>query len=173
MRALLSALLVVSAAGLVFGQDTNFSVGPQYLLTGSPLFARSIATPTMQLQDPPLEVGADTATGILIAGAENHTVLPLNPENPPKIDLLPIYYGVPQPSDIEISFAEPFSERPASELPVSILDTGVWQTTTEQGLEVRGYGLPLGEVAARSKAHAKHATRVYTNADIDRLHPSS
>lgn len=173
MRALLSALLVVSAATLVFSQDTNFPVGPQYLLSGSQLFARPIATPTMQLQDPPLEVGADTATGVLIAGAENHTVLPLNPEALPKIDLLPIYYGVPRPNDIEISFAEPSLERPTSELPASILDSGVGQTTTAQGLEARGYGIPLGEVASRHKAHGKHAIRVYTNADIDRLHRPS
>jgi hypothetical protein len=173
MRGLLSALLLISAATLVFGQDTNFPVGPQYLLTGSPLFARPITTPTMQLQDPPLEVGADTATGVLIAGAQNKTVLPPNPEDPPQINLLPIYYGVPRSSDIEISFAEPSSGGQTAELPASILDTGVSQTNTAQALNAGGYGLTLGEVASRQKAHAKHAIHVYTNEDIDRLHPPS
>src|SRR5712671_2722265 len=96
------AVLVVPAATSLFGQDTNFPNGPQYLLTGSPLFARPIATPTMTLQDPPLEVGADNAAGVLIAGAENHTVLPPDLAALPKIDLLPIYYGVVPVSDIEI-----------------------------------------------------------------------
>jgi len=173
MRSLLFALLLVSSATLVCGQDTNFANGPQYLMTGSPLFARPIATPSISLQDAPLEIGADSATGVLISGAENQTVLPPQAVALPKIDLLPIYYGVVPVSDIEISFAESSSARSATEIPASILDTGVWQTTTAQALEARGYGIPLGEAAFRHKAHAKHATRVYTNADIDRLRSGS
>jgi hypothetical protein len=172
MRGLLCALLLVSAATLAFGQDTNFPVGPQYLSTGSPLFARPIATPTMRLQDPPLEVGADTATGVLIVGAQNETALPPNAEKLPAINLFPIYYGVPSSSDVEISFAEP-SGGQTTELPASIFDSGVSQTTSAQALNARGYGLTLGEVASRQKAHTRHSTHIYTNEDIARLHPPS
>ena len=38
-------------AGIGAAQDTNFSAGPQYLVTGSsPMFLRSIATPSMSLE---------------------------------------------------------------------------------------------------------------------------
>jgi len=166
-------LLVVSATISAFGQDTNFANGPQYLMTGSPLFARPISTPSMSLEDPPLDVGAHNATGVLIAGTENQTVLPPQAVDLPKIDLFPIYYGVVPVSDIEISFAGPSGERSPTELPASILDTGVGQTTTAEALRDRGYGIPLGVVAARNKAHPRHATHVYTNADIGRLRGGS
>jgi hypothetical protein len=49
--------LVVVLAGMSFAQDTNFSAGPQYLITnGSPLLLQSIATPSLSfssgLSDP-------------------------------------------------------------------------------------------------------------------------
>jgi hypothetical protein len=166
-------LLVVSATVSAFGQDTNFANGPQYLMTGSSLFARSISTPTMSLQGSPLEVGADNATGVLIAGAENQTLLSPQAVNLPKIDLFPIYYGAVPVSDIEISFAGSSGEPSAAELPASILDTGVGQTTTAEALRERGYGVPLGAVASRNKARPRHATHVYTNADIGRLRGGS
>jgi hypothetical protein len=169
----LCVLLVVSAATSVFAQDTNFANGPQYLMTGPPLFARPISTPSMSLQGPPLEVGAGNATGVLIAGAENNTTLPPQAVALPKIDLFPIYYGDAPPSDIEISFAEPSSQRSSTELPASILDTGVWETTTAQALAERGYGIPVGAAALRNKARSKHVAHLYTNADIDRLRSGS
>ena len=49
--------LVVVLAGLSFAQETNFSIGPQYLITnGSPLLLQPIATPSLSfgpgLSDP-------------------------------------------------------------------------------------------------------------------------
>ena len=167
--------LVLSTLGVAFGQDTNFPTGPQYLMNsdsmrnGSPLFARPISTPTMSLTDPPLVVGASNATGVLIAGAENQTVSPPTPDALPKTDLFPIFYGEPTASTIEISF--PFE--PSANLPEGFLDTGVWQMTTAQALRERGYGVTLVEAAAYGRAHTRHANRVYTNADIDRLHNGS
>jgi hypothetical protein len=164
-------LLVLSTLGIAFCQDTNFPSGPQYLMTsGSPFFARSIATPSMSLAGPPLEVGASNSTGILIAGAENQTVLPPRADAPPRIDFFPIFYGVPPAGVIEVSFP---SESSASELPASILDTGVSQITTVQDLRDRGYGVTLVEAVAYGKAHTRHANRVYTNADITRLNSGS
>jgi hypothetical protein len=177
---LCSMLFLLSTLGIAFGQDTNFSSGPQYLLNGSPLFARSISTPSITLTDAPLQVGASNATGVLIAGAGNQTVLPPAPDAPPMMDLFPIYYGPHQPSVIEISFASDLysnqvssNELSKTELPESILDTGVSEITTVETLHARGYGLSVVEGAAYGKVHMRHANRVYTNADIDRLHSGS
>ncbi len=165
------ALLVIFGFEMAFGQDTNFAVGPQYLAnSGSPLFARPISTPTLSLTAPPLETGADDATAVLIPGAEDRTVLPPQAVSEPAIDLLPIYYGERPISVIHInSPSESIEPSFAATLPPSILDTGVELVTTTQALRDRGYGVPLGEAAAHMKARSRPATRVYTNADIDRL----
>jgi hypothetical protein len=164
-------LLVLSALGMAFGQDTNFATGPQYLAQGSPLFARPISTPSLALMGPPLDVGAENATEGLVAGAENRNVVRPQPDSLPKVDLSAVYYGRPPVSVIEISFPEYPSESPR--LPPSILDTGVWQMTSAQVLRERGYGVTLAEAAARGKVQTRHAPHVYTNADIDRLHAGS
>jgi hypothetical protein len=164
-------LLVLSALGIASGQDTKFPNGPQYVLnSGSPMFARSISTPSLSLTGPPLEAGASNATATLVPGAQNQTA---SPQPEPVANLFPVYYGAPPPSVIEISFpAYPF-EPSFSQLPASILDTGVWQATTAQALRDRGYGLALGEAAAYRKAQTRHATHVYTNVDINRLRGGS
>ena len=168
-----TTVIVLVCLGAALGQETNFASGPQYLMThGSPLFARSISTPSMSLSGPPLEVGATNASAGLTAGADNQTVTPQSPTDLPFVDFFPIYYGVIPVSVIEISFAKE-SERSLRELPASILDTGVWQLTTAQALRERGYGVTLADGAESSKARVKHATHVYTNADIDRLHKGS
>lgn len=165
----LIVLLLIAAAS---AQDTSFATGPQYLMPyGSPLFARPISTPTMSWSAPPLEVGADNATGILIPGADNQTVLPPRADALPKIDWPPIYYGVAPASVIEISSAQA-SPSARNNVPESILDTGVWQVTTAEALLERGYGVPLGEAASYARTRG-HATRVYTNADVERLHSGS
>ena len=163
----LSAAIVLMSIGMAFGQDTNFPNGPQYLMNGSPMFARSISTPSMSLAGPALEVGADNATGVMIAGADNQTVLPPAAVTLPRVDFFPVYYGTSPASVVEVSLAEDFS---GSELPASILDNGVEQVTTVQLLRERGYGVNLAEAAQYGRAHSRHATRMFTNADIDRLH---
>ena len=171
---LFCTLLAFAAVGSVLAQDTNFATGPQYLNYGSPLFARSLTTPTLSLDGPPLEMGANNATAGLIAGAENRIVTQSQSDTPPAVNLFPIYYGAPEASVVEISFSESTSVLLwPSELPASLLDTGVSQSTSAQTLRGRGYGVTLAEAAAHSKATAAHASRVYTNADIDRLHGKS
>jgi hypothetical protein len=159
-------LLVLSIA-TAFGQDTTFATGPQYLMQGSSLFARPLTTPSLSLPGPALEVGASNATENLLAGANNQTAVPVRPLD---ANLFPIYYGATRASVIEISFA---SELNPDRLPPSILDNGVWQITTAQALEQRGYGITVAEAATNSKVRAGHATRVYTNADVDRLRGGS
>jgi hypothetical protein len=171
MRVLLSCvLLVLSTLGIAFCQDTNFPSGPQYLMTsGSPVFARSISTPSMTLASPLLGVGASNATGSLIAGAENQTVSPPRADALPQADLFPIFYGRPPANVVEISLPSESS----SNLPSSFLDTGIWQVTTARDLRERGYGVTLVEGAAYGRAQTRRANRVYTNADIDRLRSGS
>src|ERR1039457_1730406 len=151
------SLIVLSALGAAFGQDTNFATGPQYLMThGSALFAQPISTPSLSLAGPPLGVGCSNATTELIAGAENQSASVPPSDSLPSVDLFPIYYGVVPVGVIEISFREVSS--PSRELPASILDTGVWQMTTAQALRERGYGVTLPEAAAYGKAHTGHAS---------------
>jgi|ERR1022692_287863 hypothetical protein len=165
-------LIGLSGPGTAFGQDTNFARGPQYLMnpdstnSRSPLLARPISTPSLSFTGPPLEVGASNETEGLVAGADTQTAL-AQPQPAP--DLRPVYYGAPPATVIEVNVPENSSE-PSREVPASILDVGVWQMTTPQALRERGYGAALAEVAAYRKAHAGHATRIYTNADINRLH---
>jgi hypothetical protein len=171
MRSIFSctAILLV-VLGAAVGQSPNAVSGPQYLPNGSPLFARSISTPSISLSGPPLEVGADNATGVLHAGAETQTTPLPHAVDEPQFDLYPIFYGIVPVRSISVDFSESLSR---VELPPSILDTGVWQLTTAQALRERGFGLTLGEAGKNSKARIRHATRVYTNADIDRLHQGS
>jgi hypothetical protein len=165
-------LLLLSAVGIASGQDTNFATGPQYLMNyGSPMFAQPISTPSLSLAGPALDVGASNATGVLIAGANDRNVSPPAAVALPQIDLLPIFYGAAPVNVVEISFAE--SDASLSRIPDSILDAGVWQVTTADALRERGYGVTLVEAAASGKARMRHAARVYTNADIARLHGGS
>jgi hypothetical protein len=175
MRVYVGSLVVVlGILGAAFGQETNFATGPQYLMTsGSPLFARSISTPSTSLSGPPLEVGASNATAGLTAGAEDRDVSVPTSVTLPQVNFFSIYYGTNQAaptSVIEISFSEGTSR---TELPASILGAGVLQMTTAQALRLRGYGVTLAEAAAYDRAHAVHAKRIYTNADIERLQKGS
>jgi len=45
--------------------------------------------------------------------------------------------------------------------------------TTAQALRYRGYGITLAEATTQVKARPRHASHVYTNADIDRLNGGS
>lgn len=170
----IGTVMVMAFLGAALGQDTNFASGPQYLMTtGSPLFARPISTPSMSLAGPPLEVGASNASANLTAGAEDQTQTLRAATDAPAVDLLPIYYGVVPAGVIEISFAGESEPTAFRELPGSILETGAWQVTTAEALREQGYGVTLAEGAKYGKARAGRAPKVYTNADIDRLHKGS
>jgi hypothetical protein len=135
------------------------------------LLARSIETPSLALTGPPTEIGAENATGVLFAGAENQTVTPPLAVTLPSLNLLPIFYGPSQAQVIEISSAE--SAAGAGDLPISITESGVVQMTTAQALNDRGIRVTLASAAAHSKAAASHGSRVYTNADVERFHGTS
>ncbi len=164
MRLASLSCLLFALVGIAAAQDTNFPVGPQYLMTsGSALFARSIATPSLSLEAPLPEAPSLTE----IAPVIGNQPFIANPELQHQADLFPIYYGYSMPSMIELTSAEP-----PREIPASIVDVGVTGLTDVQSLRFRGYGVTLAETASFWKAHKRSATRVYTNADVGRLHGS-
>jgi hypothetical protein len=173
------AFVAIFVAGIALSQDTNFSNGPQYLLSSVPdarsassnFFVRSISTPSMSLSGPALEVGASNATSDLNAGAEAQTIALPEAVALPKADLSSINYGVPTANLIEISFPVASSTSIAgAEIPQSILDIGVGRIVETQDLREGEYGGTLPEAVAHGKKHVRRATRIYTNADIERLH---
>ncbi len=173
-------LLLLIFSGLCVAQDTNFPVGPQYLMNyGSPLFFRPIATPTLSLSAPlasnpnaPAEEGTGEPSSPAVGGLRSEAAIDR------------IYWGVSpvgasstepaagessavetstvgQSSEIELSSAGP--SRP---IPSSIADVGVTAVADAQS----NYGMPLGNIAAYWKANKPRASRVLTNADVARLH---
>lgn len=162
-----AALVLTGLGGAAFSQETNFSSGPQYLMNGSPLFARSLSTPSVSLAGPTLEIGAANATADLIAGADRETIESPSPDAFPAPDLYPIYYGVVPVQVIDINSSQESLAR--GDVAASILDAGISRLTTAQSLRELGYGVTLGEAAAYDKEHMRHAVRVYTNADIEAL----
>jgi len=161
MRLASFCFLLFVLAGISAAQDMNFAVGPQYLMTsGSPLFAQPIATPTLSLDAPLPSLPSLPEVGPPVA---DQPFVP-NPEIQGP-DLLPIYYGYPMPSVVELTSTEA-----ASEVPQSIINAGVVGMTNVQSLRERGYGVTLGESALFWKSHKLPASRLYTNADVERLH---
>ncbi len=199
-RALLPLLVLV---GFSFAQETNFSAGPQYLVTtGSPMLLRPIATPSLSLGEMQ-PVAASVGTYETNAG-------PTAPSSASPSDsfLGGVYWGEHQstemvgrrletpsmaPSDTawymnsvasqsvsalttvpaeaaEVSSGSSVIQLSGAQIPSnppsSILDVGVTGTGNTQSLLARGYGLPLGDVAAFWKSHKRSAPRVFTNSDV-------
>jgi len=164
MRLASLSCLLIALAAIAAAQETNFSVGPQYLMiSGSPSFARPIATPSLSF-----DTGLSAIPNLPQIGpaVENQPYV-VNSEASRGPNLFPIYYGYPMASVVEITSAEP-----PRNLPASIIDVGVTGITDAQSLRERGFGVPLGDSAAFWKTHKPRAPRVYTNADIQRLRSS-
>src|ERR1700730_10401062 len=162
MRLASFSCLLFALVGISAAQDTNFSVGPHYLRTGWPMLARPIATPTLSLDTPLLPIPTLPEVGPPVT---DHPFIP-NPELQ-EPDLLPMFYGYPMPSLVVL-----ISRESPTELPRSLVEAGVPGQTDLQSLQERGYGVTLGESASFWKAHKPRVPRVYTNADIERLHGS-
>jgi len=160
--------------GSAVAQDTNFAAGPQYLLSGSPLLAHSIATPTLSLDAPlpPVE-----AVSISVPEAATGVPFATNPQLEHQADLIPIYYGVDNhygvsTAVVQISFPEGAAESLAA-LPSSIVESGVTELVDAQALRMRGHGVTVAEAAAYWKTHKLPARRNFTNEDVKRLHAAS
>jgi len=165
-------LILVVFAGISAAQstDTNFPVGPQYLITtDSTLFLRPIATPTLSFQQPsPPPPAMEVNPGTDVELAAPPPAILTQPDLSRVLwgdDWVDYVTGVKRTSVIEISgTANP-------KLPPGLFDPGVTGMTNGKSLRAQGYGLSLGEVSAISKS-GPHATHVYTNDDIRRLHGS-
>jgi hypothetical protein len=161
---LMSFAFFLLAAGICAAQDTNFPVGPQYLVTtDSTRYLRPIATPSLSLGAPLPGIPSLPQIGPAV---ENQPFVS-NSEALHEADLFPIYYGYPRSTVVELTSTEP------RELPASIGDAGVIGMTDAQSLRERGYGVPLGDAASFWKTHKPRAPRVFTNEDVQRLHSSS
>jgi hypothetical protein len=173
ISALLCFLTLVT--GYSAAQDTNFASGPQYLLTGSPLLARPLATPSMSLDAPLPPVPPSITTSPEPEAGVASTASPVAGR---QADLITVYYGpsnhyqVPGGSVLELSAPEGSGESLA-ELPAGLFASGVSGITDVQTLQMRGYGITLGEAAKYWKAHKVPARRIFSNKDITRLHQAS
>ena len=157
VRILFLGLALVGSAA---AQDTNFPVGPQYLMTsGSPLFAQPIATPSLSLEAPLPGIPSLPSIGPVVSDQPYTS----NPELRHQADLFPIYYGYAPLPDVEIISAE-LPRR----LPASIVEIGVGGFATSNSL-VEPDGITLAEAAAFWRTNRNHATRLYTNRDLDSL----
>lgn len=164
MRLLGLSCLLVGLVGICVAQDMSFPVGPHYLMTtGSPIFARPLATPSLSLGAPLPDIAPLPEVGPIVV---DQPFAP-NPELEHQPDLFPIFYGYPMPSVVEL-----VSPETPARLPESMVDVGVIGMTDVSSLRERGYGATLGETASFWKSHRTHAPRVYTNADVQRLHGS-
>ena len=166
MRLHIALAVLTALGGIATAQDTSFSTGPQYLVTyGSPLLLHSIATPSLDLNAPPVNTLPEASS------EEQPVPAPATPQG--GADLTRIYWGEPATaasasenvSEIEIS-----SPQTAPTPPAGFLDIGVTEITDERSLAERGYGMTLAEAAAYSKARCAHASHVYTNEDLAHLH---
>ena len=193
-------LVVLSLIGISSAQDTNFSQGPQYLITGSNTFLSPISTPTLSLGAPLSPIrDTDFSQGPQYLATGDATFL--HPISTPIVSLeapLPPIPSLPEvgPTVTEqsyvsnpdlqhvanlypiyygypmISVVELTGAEPSQPLPASIAGVGYTVIADPQTLRERGYGVTVGEAASYWKAHKPRATHVYTNADIERLHRS-
>ena len=159
--------LLAALAGICAAQDTNFPVGPQYLITnGSPYLLQPIATPTLSFSAPP--AAAATVESEISSGEP----VVYTPPRVPATALSEIYWGE---SNIAGSAGEHVSEigltaKEASALPAVVINVGVTGMNDPLSLRESGYRMSLAEAAAFWKTHKTSVAHVYTNADIARLH---
>jgi hypothetical protein len=164
MRVAASFWLMLVLVGVCAAQDTNFPIGPQYLITAnSTLFLRPIATPSLSFETSPVVVPRAAAEGVP-ASSVVETPPPLPPNHP---DLAQIYWGdraKPKVSEIEIS-----GGTVPQNVPFSLLDVGV-TALVDVSTPHKEHGESLADTASFWKAHKGRVSHVYTNSDIQRLH---
>lgn len=151
---LLGVLLTVAGVAAAQQQETNFPVGPQYLITQPyPTFLQSIATPSYE----PWEQTGVVSPESGVAGPVMITIPAYLPS---------VYWGYEPPGAVEVA---PLAAPETRNLPEGYIDTGVSAIATPGWLHDHDYGMSLAQVARYWRQHKLHATHVYTNADIDRL----
>jgi hypothetical protein len=162
-------LFGTTLVGMSAAQDSNFSVGPQYLMNyGSPMFMRPIATPTLSLSETaPVALAASEATSSPVGNSAEGSVVVPQPSN-----LASVYWGGRESATaVETSAViEASGAAPPANLPPGILNVGVQETVDARELRERGVGVSVSEASAFWKGHKPRAVRVFTNRDVEKLH---
>jgi hypothetical protein len=155
---LFSLILAVAGMAAAQQQETNFAVGPQYLITQPyPTILQPIATPSMEAWQQPGVVSPETG----VAGPVMINIPAYLPW---------VYWGYTPPGAVQlVPGPEPLAEPVPSGLPQGYINLGVTAIATPIWLHDHEYGMSLAQVAQYWKAQHLHATHVYTNADIERL----
>jgi hypothetical protein len=144
-------------------QETNFPVGPQYLITQPyPTLLQPIATPSYPPSQPMGVVSPQTGE----AGPVTITV----PAYLPSVywGYQSPYWGYPPPTETEVAPESEPAPVPRN-LPQDYVDTGVSAIATPGWMHDRDYGMTLVQAARYWREHKPHATHTYTNQDIQRL----
>jgi hypothetical protein len=166
MRVCGLVLFGLTLVGMGAAQDSNFSVGPQYLMNyGSPMFLRPIATPTMSL--------SETAPAAVVVPEASASSAGTSAAAQGQVDLTRVYWGdhdATEPAGETGGVIEISGSASAANLPGSIVEVGVQETVDAQALRLRGYGVTVSEASAFWKVHKPHAVRVFTNRDVEKLH---
>jgi len=159
--------LLVALTGICAAQDTNFPVGPQYLITnGSPYLLQPIATPTLSFTAPP--VSSLPAEGEASGGEQVVYT-------PPRASATDFSGSSRGGSNIGENAGDHVSEigltsEEASALPAGVINVGVTEIVDPLSLRENSFGMTLAQAAAFWKTHKTPVSHVYTNADIARLH---
>ena len=158
MRLVCGVAVILMACSVALAQqaETNFPVGPQYLITQPyPAMLQPIATPSLEPWQPTGVVSPQTGE----AGPVLITVPAYLPS---------VYWGYEPPGSVQI-VPEPEPAPVPGNLPADYIDVGVSDVATPAWLNEHDYGMSLVQVARYWKEQHLRATHVYTNEDIERL----
>lgn len=137
-------------------RSTDFPVGPQYLVTTpSTLFLQPIATPS-----------ASPAQMLGMVSPQTGQAEPIT-INGQSANLPAIFWGWTSPGQTTVWAG--FSPVVSSGLPADFLDLGVGAIVTDEWLREFQRNNSVAEAARYWKTNTNRATRLYTNADIERL----
>ena len=163
MRPLIVPAWMMLLIGICAAQDTNFSVGPQYLITGSsPSLLQPIATPTLSFTPPPVRALSGES------GASGTEQVVYTPARVPAAELPQIYGAAANAGENTGEIG--ITSEETSPLPAGFINVGVAEMVDPQSLRENGNGMSLAQAAAFWRAHRTSVVHVYTNADIARLH---
>jgi len=157
---LCTVLLEVALLASAQSRETNFPVGPQYLVTTpSTLFLQPIATPS---------ASAAQMLGMVSPQTGQAEPITINGES---VNLPAIFWGWTSPGQTTLWTI--FSPAVSSGLPAGFLDLGVSAIVTDEWLREFQRNSSVAEASRYWKTNTNRATRLYTNADIDRLRPGA
>ena len=173
MRGFATALAVVVFSAMALGQAGVHGV-PGYCPNGCGPYIPLISTPMVAFETvSPSPVGATNATGGLQAGARNST-LSLTPGNTDAVHTAVVWYsggGSPLVSPaVRLPHPEPMAMHDEHMAHMMQMEHGHGEESHAAWTFYAGRAQSASPVAAAAEAkNGKHASRTYTNADVDRV----